>query len=145
MNIQKATVNELDSIVELFDMYRVFYEQKSDIKAAKLFLNERLRNEESIIFIAKDAENTVGFVQLYPVFSSVSMRRTWLLNDLYVRETNRGKGVGEKLIKTAIDFAKETGAKGVSLETGQENSSAQRLYEKIGFVRESNYFYYFSI
>ena len=104
MIIQKATVNELDTIVELFDLYRVFYEQKSDINAAKVYLDERLRNEESIIFIAKDDENTVGFVQLYPSFSSVSMRRTWILNDLFVRETNRGKGVGEKLIKTAIDF-----------------------------------------
>jgi ribosomal protein S18 acetylase RimI-like enzyme len=145
MIIQKATVNDLDRLIELFDMYRVFYEQKSDIPTARLFLEERIRNEESIIFIAKVGEECVGFVQLYPTFSSVSMKKSWIINDLFVTETYRGKGFGEKIIKTAIDFAFETGAKGVSLETGKENVVAQRLYEKIGFVRESNYFYYYSV
>ncbi|MDF2857754.1 MAG: family N-acetyltransferase [Neobacillus sp.] len=145
MIIQKATVNDLDSIVELFDLYRVFYEQKSDIDAARLFLEERFRNEESIIFIVKIGEDSVGFVQLYPAFSSVSMRKSWILNDLFVSENYRRKGMGEKLIKTVIDFAVETGVKGVSLETGKGNISAQRLYEKIGFERESNYFYYYTV
>jgi ribosomal protein S18 acetylase RimI-like enzyme len=145
MIIQKATVNDLATIAELFDRYRIFYKQKSNIGAARLFLEERFRNEESIIFIAKMGDESVGFVQLYPAFSSVSMRKSWILNDLFVNEINRGKGAGEKLVRTAIDFAVETGAKGVSLETGKENVSAQRLYEKIGFDRESNYFYYFTV
>ena len=72
-------------------MYRVFYEQKSDIHAARVFLEERLRKEESIIFIAKAGLDSVGFVQLYPAFSSVSMRKSWILNDLFVSETHRGK------------------------------------------------------
>lgn len=145
MMIQKATINDLDSLAELFDLYRVFYEQNSDLQAARNFLNERITNEESVIFLAVDGCGPIGFVQLYPSFSSVSMKRSWVLNDLYVKEQVRGKGAGEKLIQRAIQFAKETGAKGVSLETGNGNTGAQRLYEKIGFERESNYFYYFSI
>jgi ribosomal protein S18 acetylase RimI-like enzyme len=144
MIIQQATINDLDSLSELFDLYRVFYEQYSDFEAAREFLRERLTNEESVVFIAVDESNPVGFVQLYPSFSSVSMKRSWVLNDLYVKEHVRGKGAGEKLIQKAIQFARETGAKGVSLETGKGNIGAQRLYEKIGFERESNYFYYFS-
>ena len=62
------------------------------------------------------------------------MKRTWVLNDLYVRENSRGRGFGEELIKKAITFAEETGAKGVLLETNIENVIAQRLYEKIGFT-----------
>jgi ribosomal protein S18 acetylase RimI-like enzyme len=73
------------------------------------------------------------------------MKRSWILNDLYVNASARKKGFGEQLIQTAIEFAEETGAKGLSLETGQENVIAQRLYEKIGFKKESNYFYYFSL
>lgn len=145
MIIQKATINELDSLTELFDLYRVFYEQASNLEGARKFLNERITNEESVVFIAYDGNNSLGFVQLYPSFSSVSMMQSWVLNDLYVIEHARGKGVGEKLMKKAIDFAKETGAKGVFLETGKENITAQRLYEKVGFKRESNYIYYFSI
>jgi ribosomal protein S18 acetylase RimI-like enzyme len=145
MNIQKATLNELDSLTELFDLYRLFYEQKSNLEGAREFLKERLINEESVVFIVFDENNPVGFVQLYPSFSSVSMQRSWVLNDLYVKENARKKGYAEKLIKKAINFAEETGAKGVSLETAKENISAQRLYEKIGFIKESNSFYYFLI
>lgn len=145
MIIQKATLKELDSLTELFDLYRVFYEQRPNLEGAREFLKARIMNDESVVFLAFDGNNPVGFVQLYPSFSSVSMMRSWVLNDLYVKEQFRGKGAGEKLIYKAIQFAKETGAKGVMLETDKENLNAQRLYEKIGFERESNYFYYFSI
>jgi ribosomal protein S18 acetylase RimI-like enzyme len=145
MIVKKAILNDLESLSELFDLYRVFYEQRSNQEGAREFLKARIINKESVIFIAFDGEHSVGFVQLYPSFSSVSMMRSWVLNDLYVKEQFRGKGAGEKLIYKAIQFAKETGAKGVMLETGKENLNAQRLYEKIGFERESNYFYYFSI
>jgi ribosomal protein S18 acetylase RimI-like enzyme len=143
--IQRATINDLNSLSELFDSYRIFYKQESNVEGAKSFLKERLVNDESVVFIAYDETNPVGFVQLYPTFSSVSMKRSWVLNDLYVNASARKKGFGEKLIKKAIEFAEETGAKGVSLETAIDNVTAQSLYEKIGFKKESNYFYYFSL
>lgn len=143
--IERATINELHSLAELFDSYRIFYKQESNLEGAVSFLKERLVNEESVIFLAYEDSNPVGFVQLYPTFSSVSMKRSWVLNDLYVNASARKKGFGEKLIKKAIEFAEETGAKGVALETGHDNVTAQSLYEKIGFKKESNYFYYFSL
>jgi ribosomal protein S18 acetylase RimI-like enzyme len=145
MTIQKATINDLNALAELFDAYRVFYQQESNVEEARNFLKERIENEDSVVFIAYDESNPVGFVQLYPTFSSVSMKRSWTLNDLFVNKSARKKGFGEKLIKTAIEFADETGAKGVALETGHDNVTAQKLYEKIGFIKESNYFYYFSL
>lgn len=145
MNIQKATINELDSLTELFDLYRVFYEQESNLEGARNFLEERLQNGDSVVFIAYDENVPVGFVQLYPSFSSVSMKKSWILNDLYVSGAARKKGFGENLVKKAIDFAEETGAKGVLLETSHDNVGAQRLYERMGFQKESNYFYYFSL
>ncbi|MEH7247348.1 GNAT family N-acetyltransferase [Neobacillus niacini] len=145
MSIQKATINELDSIAELFNSYRVFYHQESNLEGAREFLKKRLVNEESVVFIANDEGHAVGFVQLYPTFSSVSMKKSWVLNDLFVNESARKKGFGEKLLKKAIEFAEETGAKGLFLETGHDNVTAQRLYEKIGFKKETNYFYYYSL
>ncbi|WML26695.1 GNAT family N-acetyltransferase [Neobacillus sp. OS1-33] len=145
MIIKKATFSDLDSLTELFDLYRVFYEQTSNQEEAREFLKARIMNDESVVFMAFDGNDPVGFVQLYPSFSSVSMMRSWVLNDLYVKEQFRGRGAGEKLIHKAIEFAKATGAKGVLLETGVDNHNAQRLYEKIGFEKETNYFYYFSI
>ncbi|WP_342602661.1 GNAT family N-acetyltransferase [Peribacillus sp. FSL E2-0159] len=145
MSIKKATLHELESLTELFDLYRVFYEQTSDPGRAREFLRERLTNGESVVFMAYDEGNPIGFVQLYPSFSSVSMMRSWVLNDLFVKESARKKGFGEELLNTAITFARETGAKGVLLETGKDNVKAQKLYEKFGFIRELNHFYYFTI
>lgn len=145
MLIQKATMNDLEALTELFDLYRQFYEQASDLDGARAFIKSRIQNDESVIFIAIDQEIPIGFVQLYPSFSSVSMKRIWVLNDLYVKKSARKNGAGEQLIQKAIQFAEGTGAKGVLLETGKENVSAQRLYEKIGFHKETNFFYYFSI
>jgi ribosomal protein S18 acetylase RimI-like enzyme len=143
--IRKATINDLDLVTELFDLYRIFYKQKSNLQGARLFLEERIKNGESVIFVAFDGDDMVGFTQLYPLFSSVNMHRTWLLNDLYVKGDVRGKGFGEGLLKKAIAFAAETGAKAISLETSGDNLIAQKLYEKIGFRKETNYFYHYSI
>lgn len=145
MTIIQATINDLDALTELFDLYRLFYQQESDRDGARNFLNDRLNNEESVVFMAFDDTEAIGFVQLYPSYSSVSMKQIWVLNDLYVKETGRGKGFGEALLRRAIAFAEEAGAKGLLLETGKENVTAQGLYEKIGFVQETNYFYFFSV
>jgi ribosomal protein S18 acetylase RimI-like enzyme len=145
MNIIKATMEDLDSLTELFDLYRQFYEQHSDLTGAREFLQERMMHNESIIYIAYDGDAAVGFVQLYPTFSSVSMKRSWVLNDLYVKKQARGKGAGEQLIQKGIELAKETGAKGLFLETASDNLQAQSLYEKIGFHKEENYFYFYSV
>jgi len=145
MNIHQATINDLDSLTELFDFYRSFYKQASDLEGAKEFLKERLTKNESVIFIAYEDGKPVGFTQLFPSFSSVSMQKSFVLNDLYVKETARRKGVAKELINRAIALAKETKSKGILLETGKENVNAQKLYEMIGFTKESNYYYYYSL
>lgn len=145
MNIHQATINDLDSLTELFDLYRLFYKQSSDLNGAREFLEERFQKNESVIFIAYDDGKPVGFTQLFPSFSSVSMQKSWVLNDLYVKETARRKGVAKDLINKAIGLAEETKAKGILLETGQENVNAQKLYETIGFTKDSSYYYYYSL
>lgn len=145
MTIKRAGLDHIKEAAHLFNLYRVYYEQKSDYEGALNFLHERITNEESIIFLAFDQEEAVGFTQLYPTFSSVQMKRTWVLNDLFVHEEHRGKGFGEQLVKKAIEFADSRDAAGVLLETMPDNVNAQRLYERIGFKKEENYFYFYKI
>ena len=143
MKIIKATIDHLKDLSILFDQYRIFYHQKSDVENAKLFLKERLNNQESVIFLAQHSNGKVaGFVQLYPIFSSVSMKRSWLLNDLYVAPTFRQQGVGVALIDAAKMLCATTSAKGLLLETGADNVKAQALYVKTGFQKETNFFYF---
>lgn len=142
MEIFQATIEDLEGMSNLFNLYRMFYQQESDIEGAKTYIKKRLVNEDSVIFVVRDREVYVGFTQLYPTFSSVSMKRTWILNDLYVDKTARKKGVGEMLLQKAKDYAIETGAKSISLSTAIDNYVAQRLYEKSGYTKDSQFYQY---
>lgn len=145
MQILKANIDHVDLIVPLFDLYRQFYEQKPDQESAKDFLSQRLNRNESVIFVAVDEKEDkgVGFVQLYPSFSSVNMKRMWILNDLFVDENYRKQGVAEALIDTSRQLAIKTNSSGIVLETQISNKHAQTLYEKIGFVKDSSHYYYY--
>ncbi|MGM9479154.1 GNAT family N-acetyltransferase [Pedobacter sp. GSP4] len=139
ITIKQIDSTELHLVVGLFNQYRIFYGQFSDLGMAKAFLEERLQNRESIIFVAVDGDTQqpVGFTQLYPKYSSVRLSKNWILNDLYVAADYRKQGIGEKLIKTAMDFAQKQGSTFVQLETAVDNFTAQHLYENIGFVKQA--------
>ena len=142
MEIFQATIEDLEGVSNQFNLYRMFYQQASDIEGAKIYIKNRLENKESIIFVVKDKNRYVGFTQLYPTFSSISMKRAWILNDLYVDAVARKQGVGEMLLQKAKDYAVETEAKSISLSTAPDNYAAQRLYEKNGYVKDSQFYQY---
>jgi ribosomal protein S18 acetylase RimI-like enzyme len=97
---------------------------------------------ESALFVAFDGASAIGFVQLYPLFLSVGMRRFWLLNDLYVHPGSRRSGVGRQLMQRAERHARETGAAGLTLSTALDNKTAQGLYETEGYERDSRFCVY---
>lgn len=145
LEIRKATLSDVAAVALLFDAYRVFYNQKSDLPAAFDFLSQRISNGESAVFIALLGGETVGFVQLYPIFSSVSLKRAWLLNDLFVAEKARLQGIAEALLEQAKEHGVETGAAWILLQTGNDNYRAQSVYEKNGWVKVSDFFYEYSL
>jgi GNAT superfamily N-acetyltransferase len=147
MIIRKVTIKDLDAVAVLFDQYRIFYKQPSNIPAAKQFLTDRINHHESVIFIALLDNKIVGFTQLYPVFSSVGMKRCWVLNDLFVGEEARGSGVADGLLKAAQEMGAETGSRWLVLQTATNNYRAQKVYERNGWKKEEDFFsynYYFS-
>ncbi|MGO0062718.1 N-acetyltransferase family protein [Brevibacillus fluminis] len=143
MDIRRATVADLDGLAPLFDQYRMFGNQPSDVEAARNFLFERITNDESVIFIGVEDGRYLGFTQLYPSFSSLFIKRLWILNDLFVTAESRGKGLGKLLLDAAVQLAVETNAKGVKLQTDVNNVGAQRFYETNGWTRDQRHFYYF--
>lgn len=141
MTIKQASIGDIDELAILFAQYRVFYQQSFDAEAAKQFLLERITNRESVILIAIDAGQIAGFTQLYPSFSSVSMRKIWILNDLFVSVDHRRKGIAQALINEVVEYCKKTGRKRVVLSTAYDNFNAQKLYEKLGFNGSDFYNY----
>jgi len=143
MQVKRAGPGELDAVAPLFDAYRQFYGQRPDLAAARAFLAERLARGESVIFVAVAPEReALGFTQLYPSFSSVSLRRLWILNDLFVGPGARRGGVGRRLLERAREWAVETEAKGLILATAVTNTAAQALYESCGWRRDEEFQHY---
>lgn len=140
--IRQATVADLDRVVPLFDAYRQFYRQTSDVEGAKRFLLDRLRYNQSIIFIAFQAGEAVGFAQLYPGFSSGAMAQILILNDLFVVPEARKRGIGSALLKHAAGYARQIGALRLVLSTEINNRNAQLLYEKHGWKRDTVFWVY---
>lgn len=137
MEIVKANSKHLDVLIPLFDNYRVFYKQESDQEAAKIFLQERLKQLDSIIYIAYINNLAIGFTQLYSLFSSVAMQPIYLLNDLYIDSNHRNKGAGAALIEKSKALCIEKKYKGMVIQTAVDNP-AQHLYQRLGFKRDSD-------
>ncbi|MGH7497626.1 MAG: GNAT family N-acetyltransferase [Gemmatimonadales bacterium] len=143
-SVREATLGDLDRLAPLFDAYRQFYERPSNLALARDFLSARLGRGESVVFLAEDGDAAMGFVQLYPLFSSTSAQpgRLWLLNDLFVVPSARGRGIGRLLMDRARRLAEETGACGLELATARTNAGAQALYESLGYRRDDDFFRY---
>lgn len=143
--VRRAGLGDLETVAALFDAYRQFYRQKPDLESALRFLRERFIGGDSHILLAEADGTAAGFAQLYPVPSSVRMGRMMILNDLYVREIFRRRGVGRALLDAACETAKAGGAIGLVLETERTNAKAQRLYDAAGWQRNGNIHYFYDL
>ena len=140
--VRQAVLADLDALAPLFDQYRQFYRQASDMDAARAFLRERFNHGESVVFLAHEGTSLLGFTQLYPSFSSVSIARAFILNDLFVAEAGRRRGVAKALLAAAAGYAKALDARFMTLQTTRDNEQAQALYEQTGWKRDSTYLEY---
>lgn len=144
--IRRATLQDLDQLVPPFDAYRQFYGQPSDLSLARQFLNDRLARNESVVLVAENGGGAViGFVQLYPIFSSILAAPMYLLSDLFVVPEGRRRGVGTGLLRSAAESARMASAVRLELATAITNVSAQRLYESLGWQRDEFYQYGLSL
>ncbi|WP_298709807.1 GNAT family N-acetyltransferase [Chitinophaga sp.] len=143
MRIIKATPERLDELAGLFDAYRQHYEQTPDVPAAYEFLSERLAQNDSVIFLAEDEGRILGFTQLYPVFSSIGMKRAWILNDLFVTPDARQQGAARALLARAKELGLDTGSRYLMLQTHFTNKKARALYESTGWKLDEEFGYYY--
>ncbi len=143
LTIKKAQLSDIQAVSNLYEMYLSFYQVDTSNKDPEAFLRTRLENNESVIYYVVNENNEyVGFAQLYPLFCSLEMNKTWLLYDLYVHAEHRKNGVAQLLLDQADLLAKETNASFVMLSTGIDNLKAQKLYEKNNYIRDNEFYTY---
>ena len=140
--VRQAVLADLDPVARLFDRYRQFQGRPADLGAAREFLRARFDHGESIVFVATDGEQPLGFAQLYPSFSSVSLQRVFVLNDLFVAEEGRRRGVATLLLNALESHAWSLGASRVTLNVARPNTTAQALYEARGWKQDDQFFMY---
>jgi len=141
-DIRQADMEDLDAVTQLFSAYREFYGQPVNIPECHHFLFERLLNHESVIYLAFDWEDAVGFMQLYPTFSSIRLKAQWILNDLYVVPEKRKQGIATALINQAKQLVQDRKDDGLALSTAKTNTTAQKLYESLGFKADNTFLVY---
>ena len=142
ITIRQAILADLDAIAVLFGQYRAFQGKTAAAADERAFLRARFDHGESVIFIAHDEQTAVGFAQLYPSWSSVSLARVFVLNDLFVAETGRRKGVASRLLAAVEAHAWALGAVRVTLNVARDNQPGQALYEALGWKADSQFFMY---
>ena len=143
MLIIRASQNHLDELARLFNLYRIFYEEKSNYQKAYNFIRSRMENEESVIYVAIDEDDQLsGFVQLYPSFCSVALIPIMILYDLYVDKNHRGEGIGRALMNQASKHAKDNDFKRLELSTAITNVIGQSLYESLNYQRYEDFYHY---
>jgi len=142
VKIHRAEIEDVCDVVPLFCTYLQFYRRQASADAVESYLSARLQNHESVIYLARVDGKLAGFAQLYPSFASLSMSKNWILYDLYVDEDFRRNGVASRLLEQAKKLAEETGAAEIFLQTAKDNVAAQRLYERLGYVRDQEFYCY---
>ena len=140
--IQQADLNDLGLVAPLFEQYRLFYKKEPDQQGANDFIKARLENNDSVIFLAQVDGQPAGFVQLYPTFSSTTMQKSWILNDLFVANDFRKLKVGSALMNAAKQHAIDTDSHSLKLCTAVDNHQAQALYLQLGYRKIVNFEHY---
>ena len=141
--IINAEEKHIEEIGVLFDLYRQFYKYESNLIESTNYIKERINNNESTIFIAiSDANEAIGFVQLYETFGSLDLGKIIILYDLYVKEDHRKNNIGRKLIIKSHEYAKKINAKRIQLSTAIDNYIGQSLYESLGYVKDDDFYTY---
>jgi ribosomal protein S18 acetylase RimI-like enzyme len=137
-----ATQQDIIAVALLFDAYRQFYKQKSDLYLATTFIQERLDRKESVILIAEDKNEILGFCQLYPTYCSVEARPIYSLYDLFVTPEARKSGAGKAMLLAAEEHAARNKFARMDLTTARTNLPAQSLYESLGWIRDEIFYAY---
>ena len=140
--VRQAAFADLEVLAMLFDQYREFQGKQSDPAAARAFLRARFDHGDAVAFIAQYGNAPVGFAQLYPSYSSVSLARVFVLNDLFVHPEGRRKGIASKLLAAVEGYAWSHGAARVTLNVARDNESGQALYEAEGWSQDTQFFMY---
>jgi GNAT superfamily N-acetyltransferase len=135
--IAPVAPGDYEELLPLIAAYQRFYgvEEIDEDRNLAFFRRFLDPSEDGMLLGARAGGPLLGYACLYWHFSSLQAAETVLLNDLYVEENARGRGIGRALIEATADVARRRGALHVEWATEPDNLTAQRLYDSTGAER----------
>lgn len=132
MQVMPATEDDKAEWLPLWRAYLDFYKQALDDEITDLTFARALESGENLnLLVAKSDGRIIGFATY--VLHRSSWARDWYcyLEDLFVAEDQRGRGVARALIAAVAEAGKAKGAERLYWVTDEANKTAQALYEKL--------------
>ena len=140
VSISAALDEDLVALLPLLAGYQLHYgAEPDDVRNRAFFARFVAPSDDGLLLAAWDVhtDEPVGFATLFWTFSSVRAREVALMNDLFVVEDARGRGVGRALVDAAREATRRRGLHVLSWMTSPDNATAQRLYDRLGATRSS--------
>lgn len=146
MKIRKATMKDIDQIVELskelcvdherYSKYYALRKNKKEVKRLhKKYFGENIRKRTSIFLVVEDNTKLVGYAMGKIAKDPPIMRivNHGELAEIYVQSRYRGKRLGSKLIQEILKWFKKRKLKRVVVLVDAKNKIAKKAYKKLGF------------
>jgi GNAT superfamily N-acetyltransferase len=140
LRIEPVSEAQLEQLLPLIAAYQCFYEVEEidDERNRAFFARFIAPSNDGMLLGAWLGDQIRGYACLYWHFTSLVPAETVLMNDLFVIETARGKGVGRALVQASADVARDRNAHHLEWATAPDNKTAQRLYDTTGAERSTS-------
>lgn len=133
IEIRRGGVEDAAAIARLLhDFNTEFSEPTPGVAPLTEYSRRLLAEGEMTVLLAGDGPDGIALLRFRP--SVWTGRPEAHLQELYVVPSLRGHGIGRSLLEATIVAAREAGATGIDLNTGETDTAARALYESMGFT-----------
>jgi ribosomal protein S18 acetylase RimI-like enzyme len=133
IQVRQATAEDAAAIARLLHDFNLEFEEPTpDVETLSAKVRKLLEAGEITVLLAGEGPDGLAVLRFRPALWSEGLET--YLQELYVVPSLRGNGIGRELLQRAIDLARERGADGIDLNTGETDTAARGLYESMGFT-----------
>lgn len=135
-----ADASDAELLVELMREFYACEHLEFDERAARAALEQILRERRfGVVHVIRVDGAAAGYLVLTFGFSLEFGGRDALVDELYLRESFRGRGLGKASLELAFEVCREEGIRALHLEVDRVNTRAQAVYRQAGFRDHDRY------
>lgn len=131
--VRRASVEDAAAAAQLLHDFNTEFEDESPgVEALAEYSRPLIAAGEMTVLLGGEGPDGVAVLRLRPSFWTGAPEA--YLQELYVAPPRRGRGIGRALLEATMAAAREAGATGIDLATGETDRAARALYESCGFT-----------